>query len=773
MSKDKPKIDTNFTNKKVDFGIERSQDANSANANLNIVVEEYLRPKGVLSDNKQHDAIILMPATDSENFYHVYVPMVHQTIDMPMILLSNKSPLKKGTEADGAYKIEVITNFNDSTSYMESDMSEAFKQGQMVRIVYSNVVGGIPSKGRIVKKLKGIMDAEQAFILFATGEGEEVTGGSSSTGAANRKSTSRTTPSPVKMSPSAVARRNEKLKKSKKAPCREIYKNRSALSRHNNYDGDMRIFTSNCPDFQSMKKQMQSTINSGVAKNLLDKNGLGKQFKKIMLDNFVGGPYMYQGKAEFTAEKAYKMSSFRGAMYQGEANKKYLSGGGGKKKGLGGKSYAEYWQSQGKLVKTAQGMRMAGAFDCLALPPYLCLKSGFLLNVTERSLAKTNSNYEPTTRASQGFLVNIEQWAATPGLQGRYLSPDGHMWTSAGDGAKLITSGKYKGYYKVNYFNASGHSAKNQYRRGNTAAYFKYNGTRSPKNIVRYKGVGKTRPVELILPWAMAYADYTGDFDNTSLPQLGTQPGGPCLDYRGRPKKGGPKGCWQPGTDPAPLDMYPGAIWAPAAADTKRGPFKNGVSNLIFHTLGGHASRAISGVRWFQYSGRSGAASSTHFVIDLDGTVYQMADLKNRTIHAGSWWSNNHGIGVEHVGPGAALRAKGKYPGGPKDTPNAAWWASPEATVMLKSSAKLFAWLCDKYGIPRARATGWHGRGKGGTKGISGHVEVSGYNTTGYYYSKGGSKEGHHDPGPEFPWDKYIKMVQDADPPTQPNKPST
>ena len=63
MSKSKPNIDTNFTNKKVDFGIERSQDANSANANLNIVVEEYLRPKGVLTDNKQHDAIILSDNT--------------------------------------------------------------------------------------------------------------------------------------------------------------------------------------------------------------------------------------------------------------------------------------------------------------------------------------------------------------------------------------------------------------------------------------------------------------------------------------------------------------------------------------------------------------------------------------------------------------------------------------------------------------------------------------------------------------------------------------
>ena len=198
----------------------------------------------------------------------------------------------------------------------------------------------------------------------------------------------------------------------------------------------------------------QNTSGPGKAINLLNKNGLGAEFKKIMLDNFVGGPYMYQGKAEFTGWTAYKNWS---AMKNAEYLEGTTSSGRKKRAAFGGKSYAEYWKSQGKLIQTPNGPRLDGAFDCLALPPYLCLKCGFLLNVMERNLLKTNSNYPDWYRSSQSFPINIEQWAITPGLQARYS-----------------------------------------------------------KNIVRYKGVGKTRPVELLLPWAMAYADYTGDFDKNA-----------------------------------------------------------------------------------------------------------------------------------------------------------------------------------------------------------------------------------------------------------------
>jgi len=66
----------------------------------------------------------------------------------------------------------------------------------------------------------------------------------------------------------------------------------------------------------------------------------------------------------------------------------------------------------------------------------------------------------------------------------------------------------------------------------------------------------------------------------------------------------------------------------------------------------------------------------------------------------------------------------------------------------LEASAKLVAWLCDKYNIPRQRAMGIRSM-RPATKGIVLHREISG-------------RGGHHDPGPYFPWDRYIQMVKNA-----------
>ena len=41
---------------------------------------------------------------------------------------------------------------------------------------------------------------------------------------------------------------------------------------------------------------------------------------------------------------------------------------------------------------------------------------------------------------------------------------------------------------------------------------------------------------------------------------------------------------------------------------------------------------------------------SVHYVIDKDGTVYQMVPTKDMTWGAGNWWYNMHSIQIEHVG---------------------------------------------------------------------------------------------------------------------------
>lgn len=76
--------------------------------------------------------------------------------------------------------------------------------------------------------------------------------------------------------------------------------------------------------------------------------------------------------------------------------------------------------------------------------------------------------------------------------------------------------------------------------------------------------------------------------------------------------------------------------------------------------------------------------ASTHYVIDTDGTIYQMVATKNIAWHAGNWYVNQHSIGIEHVG----FAAEGRK------------WFTP---AMYQSSALLNQWLAEKYHIPLDR----------------------------------------------------------------------
>jgi N-acetyl-anhydromuramyl-L-alanine amidase AmpD len=169
---------------------------------------------------------------------------------------------------------------------------------------------------------------------------------------------------------------------------------------------------------------------------------------------------------------------------------------------------------------------------------------------------------------------------------------------------------------------------------------------------------------------------------------------------------------------PTPTTRAPGAVFKAAAADTARGTRKK-TENIVIHTVG-LQGRGYVAINEFKKSGRK-PATSTHFVIKKDGTVTQMHDLDTKTIHAKN--INYKSIGIEHAAPG--------------DPPTAYFWASEPGEKLLRSSAKLVSWLCEKYDIPKKRAFGV-GRG------IIGHSDVTGAT--------------HTDPG-DFPWNKYIKMV--------------
>lgn len=170
---------------------------------------------------------------------------------------------------------------------------------------------------------------------------------------------------------------------------------------------------------------------------------------------------------------------------------------------------------------------------------------------------------------------------------------------------------------------------------------------------------------------------------------------------------------------------YPLATWSPAAECnyTVDGPRQ--INYVIVHVAQGSYAGTIS---WFK---NCSAKATTHYVIrSSDGAVTQMVLEKDIAWHAGNWDYNVHSIGFEMEG----------YIDDPK------WFTD----ALYSSAAKLTAYICDKYGIPKDRQH------------IIGHNEVPGCPT-----GNGGGKSCHTDPGPYWNWDKFMALVKGEKPPVQ------
>ena len=138
-------------------------------------------------------------------------------------------------------------------------------------------------------------------------------------------------------------------------------------------------------------------------------------------------------------------------------------------------------------------------------------------------------------------------------------------------------------------------------------------------------------------------------------------------------------------------------------------PYSTVIDKIIVHVAQGSWSSALN---WFQ---NPYASVSTHFTVrSSDGFVGQSVREKDIAWHAGNWYYNQTSIGIEHEG----------YVSDPK------WFTE----AMYDSSAKLSAYLCNKYLIPIDRDH------------IVGHVEVPYPNN-------------HYDPGSYWNWYKYMDYV--------------
>ncbi len=169
---------------------------------------------------------------------------------------------------------------------------------------------------------------------------------------------------------------------------------------------------------------------------------------------------------------------------------------------------------------------------------------------------------------------------------------------------------------------------------------------------------------------------------------------------------------------------YPGSTFDGAASGnyySYNRPSGYPINKIIIHTVQG---RWWSARNWFQ---NPDAGVSAHYIVhSFDSDINQSVREKDIAYHAGNLSYNRTSIGIEHEG----------Y------VENPDYWYTD---TMYRSSAKLSAYLCKKYGIPIDRSH------------IIGHYEVPDPYNPGEY----GGVGGHTDPGKTaWDWAKYMNYVR-------------
>lgn len=155
---------------------------------------------------------------------------------------------------------------------------------------------------------------------------------------------------------------------------------------------------------------------------------------------------------------------------------------------------------------------------------------------------------------------------------------------------------------------------------------------------------------------------------------------------------------------------YAPAQWAPAYSGNYAAGNRGltDIKQIIIHDVEGSYASCIN---WFK---DPAAKVSAHYVVrSVDGEVTQMVAEKNVAWHDAC--NNTNTIGIEHEG----------FANAPDR-----WFTE----AMYVESAKLVAYLADKYGVAKTRAN------------ILGHGEANDCST-------------HTDPGPGWKWDHYMDLV--------------
>lgn len=155
---------------------------------------------------------------------------------------------------------------------------------------------------------------------------------------------------------------------------------------------------------------------------------------------------------------------------------------------------------------------------------------------------------------------------------------------------------------------------------------------------------------------------------------------------------------------------------------------------IVIHTMETPetAGRAKSVAEWFKRN--VSRKSSVHFCVD-NKSIISTVPTSDTAYAVGQWDANQSSISIELAGKASQTPLQ---------------WKDAYSRAELKNAADLVARLCKEFNIPIVKVSASRVRT---AKGICGHNDITaGYKVTG----------GHTDPGKNFPWKDFIKMVKDA-----------
>ena len=162
---------------------------------------------------------------------------------------------------------------------------------------------------------------------------------------------------------------------------------------------------------------------------------------------------------------------------------------------------------------------------------------------------------------------------------------------------------------------------------------------------------------------------------------------------------------------------------------------REAVDWIVIHATQGaeRNGAAVATAERFAGIGQEAPQASAHYAID---PIQVIQCVRETDVAWHCPGANRRGIGIEHCGLS-------------EQTP--AQWADEGSEAELQQSAVLAAAMCARWGIPAVRLSPddiLHGQ-----RGIAGHMDFTAAFQT---------PNGHHDPGPDFPWQHYLDLVHAA-----------